>query len=261
MRSVKKAVKYLISNSFLKNVNIRRALPDCFSDTHIYVTPDARLKFVKPGKSVFTKDYSGLIYLAKHVVEQGDTVWDIGANVGVFTFAAANKAGSLGEVISVEADTFLVQLLRKSTRIDTNSDLNIKVLPAAISDVNTISSLMISSSGRNTNSLKSEAKQLNNNYNDEVLVPTYTLDTLSKYYQAPDVLKIDVEGAEYKVLSGGSEIIGSAKPTIYCEVKSNNVKKVTSFLNNHNYKLYGLKDGGIEKINKCIFNTLAIPSR
>jgi FkbM family methyltransferase len=41
----------------------------------------------------------------------GDVVWDVGANVGMFTFACAFRAGSSGHVVAIEPDAFLVDLL------------------------------------------------------------------------------------------------------------------------------------------------------
>lgn len=47
-------------------------------------------------------------------------MWDIGANVGVFTFASAFKAK---EVIAIEADLFLVHLLNKSKKLSKNNGI------------------------------------------------------------------------------------------------------------------------------------------
>jgi len=260
MRYLKKAIKYLLSNSFFESMHIKRSLPGKFGNTYLYVTPSARLKFLKPGKSVFREDYSGLTYLADSIVEENDKVWDIGANIGIFTFAAARKVGSLGEVISLEADIFLVQLLRKSKQINSNKGLNVKVLPAAISSEDKISSFMISATGRNTNFLKSELDQFNRKYTNEVFVPTYKLDTLKKHFEAPDVLKIDVEGAEHRVISGAKEMIASNKPKIYCEVNEVNKDVVTKKLKELGYGLYKIENESIKAIDECVFNTLAIPN-
>ena len=45
--------------------------------------------------------------MVHEMVRPGDVVWDIGANVGLFAFAAANRAGSSGQVIAVEPDLWL----------------------------------------------------------------------------------------------------------------------------------------------------------
>src|SRR5687767_11298397 len=57
-----------------------------------------------------------LLHLARTYVHPGHTVWDVGANVGLFTFAAAGLAGPTGCVVSVEPDAWLAQLLQRSAK-------------------------------------------------------------------------------------------------------------------------------------------------
>src|SRR3974390_2182320 len=88
-----------------------RRLPSSFGGVPIFVTPSAGLKYLfKP----MTKVDPILLRNAIDLIRPNDIVWDIGANVGLFTFAAAARAGSNGCVIAFEPDTWLVQLLRKS---------------------------------------------------------------------------------------------------------------------------------------------------
>ena len=55
----------------------------------------------------------------------------------------------------------------------------------------------------------------------EVSVPTTTLDTCiygAKRFRPPDVLKIDVEGAEFEVLQGAARALSEFCPTIFVEI-------------------------------------------
>jgi FkbM family methyltransferase len=56
--------------------------------------------------------------LAAETVGPGNTVWDIGANLGLFGFAAAVAAGPSGRVLAVEPDTALAGLLRRSAAVN-----------------------------------------------------------------------------------------------------------------------------------------------
>jgi hypothetical protein len=50
-------------------------------------------------------------------------------------------------------------------------------------------------------------------------VPTVRIDSLiAKGEKAPDVIKIDIEGAEYLALKGGSKLLAEKKPLLLLEV-------------------------------------------
>jgi hypothetical protein len=88
-----------------------RRLPRTVGGSRIWISPDARLRLLQPGTRGFDK---GLLDCASVLVQPGHKVWDIGANVGVFAFAAAGRAGSGGRVLAVEPDPWLFGLLQRS---------------------------------------------------------------------------------------------------------------------------------------------------
>src|SRR5437879_10144084 len=61
-------------------------------------------------------------------------IWDIGANVGLFAFAAAGRAGARGKVVAVEPDLWLVTLLRRSAAVKISSRAPVTVIPVAVAD-------------------------------------------------------------------------------------------------------------------------------
>jgi len=64
----------------------RRRLPTPFESVKIWVTPDACLAYLKPGRGWCDSE---LLDMADRHITPGSTVWDIGANVGIFAAAAA----------------------------------------------------------------------------------------------------------------------------------------------------------------------------
>lgn len=105
---------------------IRRRLPRDFGRTKLFVSPDAQLKYLKPGAEAFDM---ALLKVVRHFIRTDSVVWDIGANVGVFTFAAASLARN-GHVLAIEPDIWLASIIRRSCKL--NPALNIDVLPAAV---------------------------------------------------------------------------------------------------------------------------------
>ena len=60
-----------------------------------------------------------------------------------------------------------------------------------------------------------------NGNRSDMLVPTITLDTLaSEFGLMPDVIKMDVEGAEAGVLDGGMKILTEKRPSIFLSTHS-----------------------------------------
>ncbi len=89
--------------------------------------------------------------LAKELIVPGAVVWDIGANVGIFSFAAAGLAGPEGRVFAVEPDTYLVGVLRHSARLENSHAAPVNVIPCAVSDAFSVATFHIARRARASN--------------------------------------------------------------------------------------------------------------
>lgn len=236
---------------------VRRRLPPPFVGARIYVSTEGGLRYLaRP----MTQVDPALLRLAAEVVRPGDTVWDIGANMGLFSFAAAVAAGPEGRVLAVEADTDLAGLLRRSADGDTGRrHAPVEILPAAVSDELSVERFHIARRNRATNHLAGFGSAMAGGVRATRLVPTVTLDWLAERFPAPDVLKVDVEGAERAVLTGGARVL-AASPAVICEVSGQNTAAVSSILTGHGYRLYDGEDvpGDRVPVEAAPFNTLAI---
>jgi hypothetical protein len=105
-----------------------RHLPRDFGSAPIHVSPDASLSLWNPRLN------SDLFDLARQFVHPADTIWDIGANVGLFTIAAAQKAGSKGSVLAIEPDPWLAALLQRTVDAQPSTAAPIHIMPVAVSN-------------------------------------------------------------------------------------------------------------------------------
>jgi FkbM family methyltransferase len=242
-----------------RGVVLKRRLPACVGGAQLYVSPDAQLKYLKLASDAFDTD---LLQLAKDHVKSDSIVWDVGANVGVFTFAAAGLARK-GHVFAIEADGWLVELIRRSCRLPANRALGITVLPAAVSATNGVAEFVIAQRGRASNYLADAGGwSQSGGERERTHVATLTLDSLVDSFPWPTFVKIDVEGAEAMVLRGATRLLNEIRPALYIEVGKENSEEVTQLLQAAKYHLFDSTRpvGGQQPLARCVQDTLAIPT-
>lgn len=234
---------------------LKRHLPAGFGSVPILISPDASLRFWK------TRLESDLFDFACEFVHPGSVVWDVGANVGLLSVAAAQRAQVSGGVLAIEADIWLAEMLRKSAAMQPATSAHIEVIAAAAFDSPSIASFNVAKRGRASNFL-SAAGGLSETggVRETVSVPTITLDSLLENNSAPSVLKIDVEGAEYNVLKGARRVLAEAHPVVLIEVSDKWRDEVTEILVRNGYELFDWDAKPRVRVDRVGFNTLAIPS-
>jgi FkbM family methyltransferase len=204
-----------------------------------------------------------LLELSRLLVQKNDIVWDIGANVGLFSVAASFFAGPAGEVVSVEADNWLVGLLRRTASLR-NKDRQspIEVVPCAVSSEETLAKFCIAERSRSSNALEGLGSTQMGGVREANTVMTIRLDWLLERRESPALIKVDVEGAETAVLSGATKLLSAVRPVVIIEVASENAAAVTSNLASAHYQLF---DGDAtlwfeHPVPKACWNTIAIPA-
>lgn len=235
---------------------IRRSISVCKERIPVLVSPDAQLKYLKPGDNSFDKD---LIEIAERYVTTTSNVWDIGANVGVFTFAAASIARE-GTVLAVEADIWLADLLRRTATFQEYANRTLSIVPVAVSDKNSVASFMVAARGRASNSLESAsgARTQMGGVREVQSVPTLTMDTLLNSFPAPDFIKIDIEGAEYMALQGATHLINEIRPIFYIEVCGESSRLVTEKFQSAGYATFD-NCGNALSTGEMAFNMFFVP--
>lgn len=237
---------------------MKRHLPPAFCRLPIYVSPEASLRYWLP-----MSRSDGMLYrMAKELVRPGAIVWDVGANVGLFSVCASALAGPSGRVLAIEPDIWLCQLLARTAAAQKDTSAAISVLCAAVSEDSRITQLQIAERCRAANHLQDScgSSQVKSDRASQATV-TVSLDFLLDYYAAPSVVKIDVETHENRVLSGASRLLKTARPTIWCEVSPENSIAVCDFLHEYGYELYAAATPQPREplARRASWDTLAVP--
>jgi FkbM family methyltransferase len=137
----------------------------------------------------------------------GAVVIDIGANIGYYTMLAAAKIGQHGKVIAFEPGSQNCELLRMS--LQANGFANVAVYPYAVADSNKVVGFgMDDSNGR-----ISQDDPARSAYQ----VQAVELDSFLRDEQRIDIIKMDIEGAEGRALSGMQQLIQRHRPLIFTE--------------------------------------------
>jgi FkbM family methyltransferase len=141
--------------------------------------------------------------LLEHV-RPGDVVFDVGANVGFFTLLASRLVGPTGTVAAFEPFPAALHYLRR--HLELNGVENVTVVDSAISDT------------PGTAHFRAHAVMTMGRIAEggELSVDVVRLDDLCADGRVPmpDLIKIDVEGEELRVLRGATTLIRYRRPTI-----------------------------------------------
>lgn len=148
-------------------------------------------------------------------LESDDVFYDVGANVGTYTCFAGQVVDD-GNVIAFEPHPANVDRLRENASLN---DIQAEVRPVALSNERGSSELAVSgeneragvgthslSTGEDGRTLEIETVEGDQLIDEGEIAP-------------PSVVKIDVEGAEQRVLEGLSTALSTGRcHTVYCEV-------------------------------------------
>jgi FkbM family methyltransferase len=149
----------------------------------------------------------------KDYVSVGDTVYDVGANIGYVSLSLARKVGPQGSVIAFEPVPRNADLLLRS--IEANKLKNVRLINFAASDRR--GEAVIRMIGNP--STASMFWHQNNPSATEIPVRTVAIDDLVEAGDVgyPKFAKIDVEGAEGLVLRGMRRTIAASRPILFVE--------------------------------------------
>lgn len=155
----------------------------------------------------------------RQFLRQGSVFWDIGANVGWFSLFASSLVGPSGIVEAFEPSPEVFRALRSNLEDRANA----RTHNVGIGDTDEIREF--SAQGMSPGaSFVEEVTKINAHYFpsnqiERVSVASTRLDTfMTTSRNRPDLLKIDVEGYEYRALRGAERLLATYRPAILIEI-------------------------------------------
>jgi FkbM family methyltransferase len=161
-------------------------------------------------------------------VSPGAVVYDVGANVGFYTLLASKLVGSEGHVIAFEPVPRNLRYLRDHLTL--NQCTNVTVIEVAVLEKESM--VFIDDSLGSSMNRVSDSGRLE--------VSSVSLDELFLSGRIPkaDVIKMDIEGSEYRALCGARRLLAECHPIIFLSTHSPDVhRRCCDLLQSLGYRL------------------------
>ena len=192
-----------------------------------------------------------LTNLFRRIVQPDDVVFDIGANLGLHTLTFSKLAR---KVLAFEPNPLLVPNLRKTVA----SLPNVRLLEMCLADVDSTVSFHISLENHLLSSMANRAGQKT----EALAVEARSIDSLiaDGTVPKPQVLKVDVEGAEMLVFRGAEKLLSGDEAPRFVVFEELNTpsspseqlgivsKEAAEYLRSKGYNLFLITDDGLAEL-------------
>ena len=198
-------------------------------------------------------------------VVPGDTVLDVGANIGFFTTLLSTLVGPDGLVIAFEPEAENLKLLR--TNVARNDCRNVEVVPAAVGAAAGLAPFSVDAStgstGRLGEGLTAGELAVGSGPGQPVIVETRveTIDAVvAERKVVPAVIKMDIEGGELDALTGAETTLAEHRPIVITELGGDRGSEVIAKLDALGYRMRDLESGRGVAPGDSAFMVVAIPA-
>lgn len=202
--------------------------------------------------------------LLLQTVAPGEVVIDIGANIGELSMRFARRVGEHGQVVGFEPFPSTFEVLQRN--LDLNRLPNVSVWNVAIGGVDGYVEMMCHAGNAGENRVASEGGD------GFIPVEAKTLDSFLEANPIPriDLIKIDTEGYEMRVLDGAVRTIARHLPRLFIEVNDDHLREygataesVLGRLESWGYSMVRPEDGraynSASDLAGCHLDLLAVP--
>jgi len=183
------------------------------------------------------------------ILQAGDTCWDIGGNIGFYTCLFATLVGEKGRVIAFEPVSVTGDFLSENVRL--NGFRNVMLKRMALGDAPGRQQIFLDvpDKAQGTVSLNTTMGAHSETIDVE------TIDHLSSGLPVPDFIKIDVEGYQMKVLTGGEKFFSQHSPMIMAELRDKDrtlMNATQVFLRARGYLIYEFRKHALKRCDNIL---------
>lgn len=158
--------------------------------------------------------------LIRSLLMPGDTMIDVGANIGFTAIEGANAVGPSGTVQAIEPHPVIYRCLQENLALNRLAPPQVQTHAVAVADVaSTAGGLRLTDDRRDDMNFLIPAEAAcgappSRSSMAGIAVPATTLDQLFPDLPRCDLLKVDVEGAELAVLRGGTSLLARTRQVL-----------------------------------------------
>lgn len=183
-------------------------------------------------------------------INKSDVFYDVGANIGIYSMLIADKIGD-ENVVAFEPHPNNVNHLQKNANINSYDDMSI--IDYALFDSNKVQTI------KETGIHPGEGEHYIDKNQGTLNIKTNTGDKLIDEFHLPkpDIIKIDVEGAEVRVLNGMLNSINDCRyilievhPSRMIERYNNSMGDIIDIAKTYKFKVNKISSRGKEKYIK-----------
>jgi len=250
----KRYVQFLDSRSshrlIVRNI---QGMPMALSTTDLGATPI--LLMLDRREPVATETYREALVCLDAQSDRPLTVLDVGANIGYYTLLTTQVLGENAKIVAHEPDPRNVRVLEENIHLHDLGD-RVVVEQVAVGDQNGTVELALSSSnpGRNQVPMAGIPEAQQPWFDDRIEVESRKIDTLLAdndiATDTVDVVRIDVEGYEQRVLRGMQDVLEAGGPRLlFVEVhqpqlrEGGELERFVSLLEGHDFDIVSASDG------------------
>lgn len=190
------------------------------------------------------------VRLFESLVTRGDRVIDIGANIGFHTMWLGTLVGPNGRVIAFEPVEYLYKALVDSVK-ENGFENRCLTYRCALSDQPGAGLIRHAEGTTNFGGAHLTAIKQNDDHAYDPIELRVLRDFLSE--QPCKLIKLDVEGAEMKVLKGGLSLLQKDRPAVFAEIFNDQLRNVSEsngtemirFMATQGYRCFDLAEGKV----------------